>query len=172
MRFPMTAVFVCGVALAHAASAAPLVPITTPNAPWTIAFAMDGVQMRSHEIKPNTDSGSFLFTRKDGVSISVFIEPAKDCKSAEPCRDKLFKLLQAKLDGTEQVTQGQLGDAYTIEIFVLKQRNLPIHEKNLYAEFFRDGYWVDLRLSKGGFKPDDQARIESLVSSVRFEPKR
>jgi hypothetical protein len=170
MRFPTTFVFACAVAAAHAAQ---LVPITTPNAPWTIAFAMDGVQMRSHEIKPNTDSGSFLFTRKtDGVSISVFIEPAKECKSAEQCRDKLFKVLQAKLDGTEKVTQGQIGDASTIEIFVLKQRNLPIHEKNLYAEFYADGYWVDVRLSKGGFKPDDQARLEALVQSVRFEPRR
>ena len=159
-------------ALAPAALAAP--DIATPNSPWKLAFAMDGVKPRLYEIKPGTDSASFNYTRKDGVAIEVYIEPAKakGCESAEQCRDKLWKLLQPKLDGTERTAQGQLGEAYTIEILLPKERNLPVNAKTLYAEFVHDGYWLDLRVSKGGFKPEDQAKLEALVHSVRFEPRR
>jgi hypothetical protein len=157
--------------VAPSTTLAALPDVTLPSTPWKLTFATDGVTLRSKEYKPGSGGGSFLFSRKDGVSINVFIEPVKDCKAAVECRDKLWKLLQAKLDGTEQTAQGQLGDAATIEIYQPKQRNLPIHEKTLYAEFVQDGFWIDVRVNKGGFKPDDQAKLEGIVQSVRFEPK-
>ena len=157
-------------ALATAAKAAP--DIATPKSPWKLTFAMDDVTPRQHELKPGSDSASFNFTRKDGVSILVYIEPVKDCQAAEQCRDKLWKVLQPKLNGTERTTQGQLGEAYTIEILLPKERNLPVNAKTLYAEFVHEGYWIDMRLSKGGFKPEEQAKLEALVHTVRFEPKR
>ena len=164
--------FVALIALAASSSAIAALPdVTLPSTPWKLTFATDGVTLRSKEYKPGSGGGSFLFTRKDGVNISVFIEPVKDCTDPTTCRDKLWKVLQAKLDGTEQTAQGQLGEAATIEIYQPKQRNLPIHEKTLYAEFFRDGFWIDVRVGKGGFKPDDQAKLEAVVQSVRFEPK-
>ena len=165
-----TALLLVLCALAPAAQAAP--DIATPKSPWTLTFAMDDVTPRQHELKPGSDSASFNYTRKDGVSILVYIEPVKDCQAAEQCRDKLWKVLQPKLNGTEQTAQGQLGEAYTIEVLLPKERNLPVNVKTLYAEFVHDGYWIDLRVGKGGFKPDDQAKLEALVHSVRFEPKR
>jgi len=158
-------------ALATAAQAAP--DIATPKSPWKLAFAMDDVTPRLYELKPGTDSASFNYARKDGVAIQVYIEPLKPkgCNSAEQCRDQLWKLLQPKLDGTERTAQGQLGEAYTIEILLPKERNLPVNAKTLYAEFVHEGYWADVRISKGGFKPEDQAKLEALVHSVRFEPK-
>ena len=150
---------------------AALPDVTLPSTPWKLTFATDDVTLRTKEYKPGSGGGSFLFSRKDGVSINVFIEPAKDCKGAEECRDKLWKLLQAKLDGTEKTAQGQLGEAYTIDVFVPKIRNLPVHDKTLYAEVFRDGFGIDVRVAKGGFRPDDQAKLEALVQSMRFEPK-
>src|SRR5436190_10869304 len=171
MRTPLPALL-AGIILATPLPALAALPdITLPRAPWKITFAVDDVQLRSKEYKPGSGGGSFTFTRKDGVSISVFIEPATSCKSAVECRDKLWKLLEAKLDGTERTTQGQLEQAATIEIFQPKQRNLPIHEKTLYAEFVADGYWVDMRVAKAGFKDGDQEKLEALVRSVRFEPK-
>jgi len=153
----------------QAAGGAP--EVTVANAPWRLVFAAEGAQPRGHEYKPGGDAARFLYTRRDGISVNVFIAPAGDCKSAEACRDRLWKSLQPKLDGTEQVSQSTLGAASTIEIFVKKLRNLPVHEKTLYAVFLADGHWVDFRVVKGGYKPGDQAAMEALVQSVRFERK-
>ena len=168
-------------ALALAAIAALVTPpsagaelpqIGTPKTPWTLSLDGTDVRLSAKEYKPGSDRGSFLMTRKDGVAISVFIEPATSCKSAEQCRDALWKLLLAKLDGSETTGQGQLGDAYTIEIFRPKERNLPMHEKTLYAQYVVDGYWVDVRVAKSRFKESDAGKLEAVVQSVRFEPKK
>jgi hypothetical protein len=158
-------------ALALPLHAAELPEIATPKTPWRMTFASDDVRLSAKEYKPGSDRGSFLMTRKDGVAISVFIEPATACQSAVQCRDALYKLLQGKTDGTELVAQAQLGDAYTIEAFRAKERNLPIHEKTLYAEFVVDGYWIDVRVAKSRFKDADAGKLEALVQSVRFEPR-
>jgi hypothetical protein len=155
-------------ALPGSVHAEPAADFTVPNAPWRMTLAMSGASLRTHELKPGGDIGAFLLTRKDGLDISIFIEPAKDCKTAQECRDRLWKSVEPKLAGATEINQSQIGAAFTIEFLLPKLNNIPVHQKNVYAEFVADGYWVDVRLSKGAFKPEDQARFAALIESVAF----
>lgn len=46
----------------------------------------------------------------------------------------------------------------------------PASYKSLNASLVHDGVWVDVHISKGSFKPEDQALFEAVLGSVRIEP--
>ena len=156
---------------AYAASGSGSTDITVPKAPWRMQFDMAGARLKTRWTSPGDDAAAFLYTRGDGISIDVRIARATKCNSGESCRDMLYQSLAPRWDASNQVVQSQIGAAWTIEAFVPKQRNLPVREQTLYAEYHADGWWVDLRVIKGGYQPADRARFVALVESVRFEAK-
>jgi hypothetical protein len=38
-----------------------------------------------------------------------------------------------------------------------------------YAQFVKDGFWIDLHLSKVGYKPDERELFDRVIKSVRLE---
>jgi hypothetical protein len=144
---------------------------TVAEAPWNVEFQMASAQVQMRNIKPGGKSAYFLLTRGDGLSISFFIEPVKDCGDAMACRDRVWQSLQPKLQGPEQVSLSRMGDAYVIEFLLPKVGGAPVRQQNLYAEFVADGYWVDFHLSKGDYKPEDHSLFTDFVGSISFVSK-
>jgi hypothetical protein len=42
---------------------------------------------------------------------------------------------------------------------------------DMYAQFVKDGFWVDLHISKVLYKKEDHALFENIIKSVKFELK-
>lgn len=145
---------------------------TVPAAPWTLTLPKGGIVVTQRQFKPDGRSGYFLMSdEKNLMMISFFIEPVKNCKDSKECRDMIWKLGNPSWENPEKVVQAEIGDVSYFEFFMPSFRGVPIKQQHMYAQFVKEGFWVDMHISKVLYKPEQHELFERLVKSVRFEPK-
>jgi len=148
------------------------IALTVPAAPWTLTLPAGDFTVAEREVKPDGSSGYFYLTgEKSRINVSLFIEPATECKDSKACRDMVWKAGNPLWENPQDVVSAEIGEVSYFEFFMPKFRNMPFQQQNMYAEFVVDGFWVDCHISKVSYKPEEHALFEQLVKSVKFEPK-
>jgi hypothetical protein len=148
------------------------VAFTTVDAPWLVMFPNKDLEIQDQQIKPDMKSGYFLlWNEKQGLTVSLFIEPAVKCKTSVECRDFVWKTGNPAWGKLQDVVRSKIGDAHYFEFFRPTIQGKPLQMFDMYAEFVENGYWVDLHISKVGYKKEDHQIFENLVKSIRFIPK-
>ena len=148
------------------------VRLTIPKAPWTILISGEALVLNQQRIEPDGRRGYFMLTdEKVEMFASLFIEPVDRCKTSKECRDLVWRLGNPDWQNPQNVKLSQIGEISILELLVPEYQGKPIRQQNMYAEFVRDGYWVDLHLSKVLYRDEDRALFERMATSLRFEPK-
>jgi hypothetical protein len=145
---------------------------TVPAAPWTLTLPKGNFVVKRQQIKPDGRYGYFLMTdEKSNVTVSLFIEPVNKCKDSKSCRDMVWKLGNPSWEKPQNVIQSEIGDVSYFEFFMPSFQGMPVKQQNMYAEFVKDGFWVDLHISKVLYKPEEHELFERIVKAIEFEPK-
>ena len=145
------------------------IAFTTPDAPWMVSLDGMNFDFQNQQIKPDNKSGYFLMlNEKEGMTVSLFIEPAVKCKTSAECRDFVWKSGNPKWGKVQDVVQPKIGDVSYFEFFRPIVQGQPLEIFDMYAEFVEDGYWVDLHISKVQYKKEDHKLFENFVKAVRF----
>jgi hypothetical protein len=145
---------------------------TVPAAPWRLTLPKDHLVVAQKQIKPDGRSGYFYMNdEKNKLDISFFIEPVKDCTDSKACRDMVWKLGNPSWENPQRVVQSEIGDVSYFEFFMPSFQGVPLKQQNMYAEFVKDGFWVDLHISKALYKPEEHELFERIIKSIKFEPK-
>lgn len=143
-----------------------------PFAPWYFGLDGSGFKMEKRQSKPDGKSAYFLMSNeKSGTNISLFIEPAEKCKSATECSDMVWKLGNPSWENPENIKFSEIGEAGVFEFLVPTFRGLPVRQQNIYAQFVKDGYWIDLHISKALYQPSDRSALVKFVETASFESK-
>ncbi|HEY0426245.1 MAG TPA: DUF4019 domain-containing protein [Pyrinomonadaceae bacterium] len=172
-------IFLCSVLLVPAqifaqakALDAGKVSFTVAEAPWSFILDAEGFTIDQQKIKPDGKNAYFLLNNeKTGVTFSLFIEPAVNCKTSEACRDMVYQKGNPAWENSQNVVQSKIGDISYFEFLIPSFQGQPIRQQNMYAEFVTDGYWIDLHISKTLYKKEDRALFERIVKSAKFEAK-
>jgi len=145
---------------------------TVPAAPWTLTLPKAHLVIVQQQIKPDGRSGYFYMNdEKNKLNISFFIEPVKDCKDTKACRDMVWKAGNPMWENPQNVILSEIGDVSYFEFFMPSLQGVPFKQQHMYAEFVKDGFWVDLHISKVHYKPEEHELFERIIKSVKFEPK-
>jgi len=145
---------------------------TVPAAPWTLSLPKGEIAIQQQQIKPNKQEGYFsMVDKKTYLFISFFIEPVRDCKDSETCRDMILNLGNPSWENPQNLVKSRIDDISCFEFLIPSFRGKPVKQQNLYAEFVKDGYWVDMHISMPLYDPKDHDLFEQFVKSVRFDPK-
>jgi hypothetical protein len=161
-------------ALSHSVAAAEekRLDFSVPAAPWNLTLAEGGFVVMDRQVKPDGRYGYFYMTDKErGVNLSFFIEPVDKCTDSKSCRDMVRKLGNPSWEKPQKFAEGEIEGASYFEFFMPSFRGMPVKQQNMYVEFVRDGFWVDMHFSKVLYKPEEHALFEEIIKSVRFEPK-
>jgi hypothetical protein len=146
---------------------------TLPQVPWTLTIPADDFQMAQKQLKQDGVGAYFyLIDEKQGLNLSMYIEPVKDCKDSKSCRNMVWKMGNPAWVNPQNVVQSELGDVSFVEFLIPSFQGMPVQQQNMYAEFVVDGFWVDLHLSKVLYKPEDHKLFERIIKSIKFEPKK
>lgn len=145
-----------------------------PAAPWVLSLARGNLVIDQQQIKPDGSAGYFsLNDQKIAMTVSFFIEPVTKCKDSKSCRDMVLKLGNPSWEKPENVIKSEIeGVSYFEKFFMPSFRGVPIKQQHMYVEFVKDGFWVDLHISKSLYTSRDHDVFEQLVKSVKFEPKK
>jgi hypothetical protein len=145
---------------------------TVAEAPWILILPGNNLKLRVQEHKPDGKKGYVRLTNEmTGINISFFIEPAIRCKTSSSCRDMVWRANRPTLEDPQNVLKSEIDDVSVFEYFLPAVKGVPVRLHNMYAEFVVDGYWVDLHISKGLYKPDDRRLFEDVVRSITFKEK-
>jgi hypothetical protein len=144
--------------------------ITLDSLNWFLSFKDDGFSLVQQKIESDKSIGYFMFSHKSNVpldttlNVSFFIEPINNCYNAKCCRDNAWNLLLPTLKGQTDVSFSQIGEAATYE-YMLPEMFL---HKSMNAHFYKDGYWIDMHISRLFFNDEAQQSFIDLVKSVKF----
>jgi len=145
---------------------------SAPGVPWVMTVPAEDFQIAETRQSPDGRVNYFLFTSvKNGFSASIYIEPADKCTDSKSCRDFVRTSTLPNVPDAENVSSSEIGEVSVFEYFVRGFRGQPVRAHNMNAEFVRDGFWVDLHISKVRYEPQDRKSFEALVRSVKFEKK-
>jgi hypothetical protein len=145
---------------------------TVPGAPWTLTLPKDDFVIEKQQIKPDGRYGYFLVSdSKNGWAISLFIEPALECKGSRACRDMVWKAGNPSWESPQNIVQSAIGDVSYFEFLVPSFQGVPVRQQNMYAEFVVEDFWVDLHISKTLYQPQEHELFEQIVKAIKFEPK-
>jgi len=146
--------------------------LTTPGAPWTIRIDDKSLVIKEVQTRPDEKSLYVLMLdEKEEMNVSLFIEPIDKCKTSDECRDFILKTGNPAWGKFQDLAKGTLGDFSYFEFFRSEAGGLPLRMFDMYAEFVREGYWVDLHLSKTSYKKEDHALFENYVKAMTFVSK-
>ncbi len=148
------------------------IAFSTADAPWLVSLDSTNLEVQDQQIKQDRKSGYFLLSNeKDGMTVSLFIEPVVKCKTSTECRDFVLKTGNPDWGKFQDLVQSKIGEISYFEFFRPTVQGQPLEIFDMYAEFVEDGYWVDLHLSKVKYKKSDHALFENFVKAVRFVSK-
>ncbi len=149
------------------------ISFTVPSAPWSLTLPKDGLVVEEPEFKPDGRSGYFSMNdEKTKMTISFYIEPARDCKDSRSCRDMVWKIGNPAWEKPQNIIQSEIEGASYFEFLIPSFQGAAVRQQNMYVEFVKDGFWIDLHLSKLLYKPQDHELFERVVKSIKFEPKK
>jgi hypothetical protein len=148
------------------------VAFTVSEAPWMITLDSKNLAIKDMQIKHDNKSGYILMeNEKDGLTVSLFIEPAVKCKTSAECRDFVWKTGNPEWGKVQNVVQSKINDVSYFEFFRPTVQDQPLKMLDMYAEFVENGYWVDLHISKVLYKKENHLLFENFVKSARFVSK-
>lgn len=148
------------------------VDLTTIQAPWSLRILGNDLDITKAQVKPDQQSAYFMMTSESKkLNVSVFIEPVKDCRSSEKCRDHVLQLGNPGWGQYQDLRKGKIKDFYYFEFFRPAVNGRPLKVLDMYAQYVADGYWVDLHISKVLYDKTEHVLFENVVNSVAFVPK-
>ena len=145
---------------------------TMPQAPWTMSLPADNFKLAQKQMKPDGTGAYFYLTDdKQGLNLSMYIEPVSACQDSKSCRDLVWKTGNPAWVNPQNVVQSEIGDVSFFEFLIPSFQGMPVQQQNMYAEFVVDGFWVDLHISKVLYKPEEHKLFERIIKSIRFDAK-
>src|SRR5688572_32185161 len=129
---------------------------TTPKAPFEFVLNAKGYLLMKQQLAPDGSRGYFHMTN-DLVNVSFWIEPVDKCKTSKECRDMIMKAGNPLWGEYQNLLLSEIGDISFFEFFRPTAMNTKVDMLDMYAEFVRDGVWIDLHMSKLLYTKKDHA---------------
>ena len=146
--------------------------LTVPGAPWHFILDGEDFELSRQTIKPDGENGYFLMKPlKSGINVSLFIERVKKCDTSKSCRDMVWKSGNPSWENPKNVKLGEIDGISFFEFLIPKIQGQKIDQHNIYAQFVKDGYWIDLHISKVLYKKGENNLLKNIVTSAKFETK-
>ncbi len=138
---------------------------------WFVAFPDDNIEIKNMRIRGDHNGGYFLFGNKqNNLIVSFYIEPIvekellRNCVDSKCIRDIAWRELQPTLKDPKDIKLYEIGEVAIYEFILTDQ----MRQKNLYANLYKDGYWIDVHISKLQFEEGEQALFTNFVKSISF----
>ena len=146
--------------------------ITSDHFSWSMSFPEEGLKQEQEKIRPDGKAIYYMFTNKStGLNASIFIEPAVDFDDPVPYRDKYWEGQKQRYSNAKNIRKTENENYAVIEYLVPEFYGVKLDQQHMNAMFVEDGYWIDVHLSKVGFKSEEKKFFDDFLNSIKFERK-
>jgi hypothetical protein len=143
--------------------------VSPPGGAFTVLVDLPGFQMFAPRPAEGGEGVIVLGQHPaTGLVASVTLRDARGERDARACRERKLERIRRSAPGLRELrlteTDGAARAAYVLD----ELRGRPIRQEHAHLFLWRDGVCVNVQVSKADPEPADAARIETILSSVRF----
>lgn len=154
---------------AGGAAARDKIHLTMPDLDWALEIDCPTFEIQKGDFNP--DGPSWRLMAKDQrteVIMSIFVEPAAGDGDYKACRDYYWPLVESSPVIEENIIFSERGEMAIVEYIIKRFRGLKINQKNFNVYMARDGFWIDIHLSKLYYRESDQRQFEKVLDGIRI----
>lgn len=146
--------------------------LSAPNTPWELRFPKGGWQLKQERQRQDGLAYYYMFSdSKNQMHSSFYIEPAEKCKTSKDCRSMFWSNPGPLYENPQSVEQFEENGFAIVKFIIPSIRGLQVNQLNYSAHIVRDGYWVDMHLSKLPSQKGDEVFLSGFVKTVSFQQK-
>jgi archaellum component FlaG (FlaF/FlaG flagellin family) len=158
-----------GSAAADMTDSAERLEFYAPETSWRIAIPRQDWEVMQEKRKP--DGGGYYYfvgSKAKGLQFSIYFDKTRGCTSGETCRAAFWRNGKPgpMFNDPQAVRQYERNGFHVVEFYVENVGGYPIKQANVSAHMYRDGYWVDVRVTKVGREAPDPAPLVAVIESI------
>lgn len=135
-----------------------------------LQFPEEGYKLKSEQHKADGLSHYYFFYNSTlDLNVSFFIEPVNKCTSSEECRGLYWQNPGPLVINPQGVHFFDLNGFSVVEFLVPMFKGMKVDQMNMSAHHVRDGFWVDLHISKVLYQPKDRTMFIDFISAISFK---
>jgi hypothetical protein len=139
--------------------------IAVPTTALVLRFPAEGFKVeQADDRRPYY----FLTDDKTRLNVSFNFERATKCKSSESCRNYFAEKLKRGYPDKKNWRSSQVGEVYASENLDGPVNGLNLRQQHMNAHFVKEGVWIDVHLSKVGYREADRELFLNFVRSIRI----
>ncbi len=146
--------------------------ITVPGITWVLTFPSQGYTLHFTQQRADGRGVYYMFVNAStGLNASVYLEPATACQTAPACREYYWEHRDSSMSTAQGVTRFERNGFALLEFLIPEMAGQPIQQYHFSGHQVRDGYWIDLHLSKVRYTPQDRQHFLDFVDGLVIVPK-
>jgi len=142
--------------------------LTTANCPWELRFPRGKWKVGINQVE-GTQTYVLFSDDNSQLTASFYIEPASQCETSVDCRELFWKNPGPMVQNPAGVAQFERAGFAIVRYELAIVPGVPIRQLNYSAHHVRDGYWVDMHLSKVLMSETDEKSLEQFVDAVTIQ---
>ncbi len=146
--------------------------VTWPEKGLGLSIDLSGFKKDIDQVKPDGRRYLMASHPKTRLRVSVTLEKVPTQASAQGCREQL-QLIQKGPIATrgQDINLKADGEIPTLEYTLHKIQGVRLDQKTVYACMTQDNVYADIQLSKVQYTSADAPLFQSILKSVRLQPR-
>ncbi|MDX1388489.1 MAG: hypothetical protein R3344_04835 [Acidobacteriota bacterium] len=148
---------------------APALRLSYPEKRWSLTADLEGFVLGEPRLSATGDLVSVSgYDPDSGLILSARLEPARVDGDATVCRQYHWRNLEERTPSARQVEFGELGRIAFVEYLVPMTAGAPGDRKRVHACLVHDGVWINIQLTTGVYKPEDELELARVLWKLRI----
>lgn len=146
------------------------IAVYVPGLNWELRLPASDWKVAQRK-KKNNGGGFYYFltSEKYSLNFSVFLDKTDKCTSPVECRELFWKNPGEKYKDPIGVIKKTVNEFSVIQFYIDKPMGLPFVQSNISAHSYRDGFWIDIHISKVGKQTPNHNSMIDVLESMRLE---
>ena len=140
-----------------------------PGLKWALSINGDNFNLKKDRLKKDGNGRMlYLLNRENGIIMSVFIEKAPLKGDESTCRKYYWNKTKKSSLKKTNIKLSKFKRIALLEYIIPFYQGIKINQKNINAYLSKDGYWIDIHLSKTSFITKNLKEFLKLLKSIKI----
>jgi len=146
--------------------------ISAPNSAWEMRVPRGTWLLKEERRRADGLAFYYAFTDpKTKTNASFYIEPAEKCKTSVECRNMFWSNPEPVYRNPQSVEQFEENGFAIVQFIVPTIGGNKVNQLNSSAHIVRDGFWIEVHLSKLQSQTKDAAVFSAFFKGISFQQK-
>jgi hypothetical protein len=142
-----------------------------PGAPWALTIPREDWKVVQEGRRPDGGSYYYFVASDRPMQLSVYLERTTECTSAASCLKRWRSQTHPSMQGSTVRQEGER-NGFSVLVYDnpdVKAKDRSVATTNVSAHAYRDGQWIDFRVSAvsiAGSKPPDAGPLLALIDKL------